>query len=516
MRFKKLFSTVAVSVAAMLALGSVSVFAALPAADPTVALEIGSTYNVTTSGIFAKNKAGTEVKSSDNRFVATCTIDSKGFNLKNDGNGVKFLTPASECKVTFTETNSKASKVSWTADGNENSADVPAGGGTVTLPANTVCTMVGTTSSSAKIPTVEVKSSVAPTAYYSLSGTVKVNGVAKSGVTVKLKGSDYVTSSTVTTDETGAYKFENIGNIETVDVVIEDGTDYFGATINDISVTTDITGQDFDLTEKVSAKSISTSAFLSANDIDLGSETSKNFTNESVLADYFTVVTDSNPLTVDTANTKFGNTTFTQRIKTNGAGSTSKRAIKFTTTGAGYVQVVAITGSNTDAARKCVLSDGTNELASVACAVKTVNETATAVPTALNYYLSGAGTYYIYSSANIGILSVNVVVGANLTQSSDASKPAAYVNGTDAYILSAVPKASAETSSVLSIDTVGEDNIDTTGTVFESVVIDNFAFDASAVCSAAADGDYIYGVHLENADSEAATNITTKINNSYK
>ncbi|MEI3163660.1 MAG: hypothetical protein V8S74_09805 [Lachnospirales bacterium] len=516
MRFKKLFSTVAVSVAAMLALGSVSVLAALPATDPTVALEIGSTYNVTTSGIFAKNSAGKEAKSSDERFVATCAIDSKGFNLKNDGNGVKFLTPASECKVTFTETNSKASKVSWTADGNENSADVPAGGGTVTLPANTVCTMVGATSSSAKIPTVEVKSAVAPTAYYSLSGTVKVNGVAKSGVTVKLRGSDYVTSSTVTTDETGAYKFENIGNIETVDVVIEDGTDYFGATINDISVTSDITGQDFDLTEKVSAKSISTSAFLSANNIDLGSETSKNFTNESVLADYFTVVTDSNPLTVDTANTKFGNTTFTQRIKTNGAGSTSKRAIKFTTTGAGYVQVVAITGSNTDTARKCVLSDGTNELASVACAVKTVDETATAVPTALNYYLSGAGTYYIYSSANIGILSVNVVVGANLTQSSDASKPAAYVNGTDAYILSAVPKASAETSSVLSIDTVGEDNIDTTGTVFESVVIDNFAFDASAVCSAAADGDYIYGVHLENADSEAATNITTKINNSYK
>ena len=138
------------------------------------------------------------------------------------------------------------------------------------------------------------------------------------------------------------------------------------------------------------------------------------------------------------------------------------------------------------------------------------------MPTALNYYLSGAGTYYIYSSANIGILSINVVIGAKLTTSSDLSKPAAYVNGTDAYILSAVPKASVENRKVLSIDTVGKDNIDTTSTVFESVVIDNFAFDASSVCSVATTGDYIYGVHLENADSEAATNITTKINNSYK
>lgn len=516
MRLKKLFSTVAVSVATILALGSISVFAALPTADPTVALEIGATYNVTTKGIFAKNSAGTEAKSTDNRFVATCAIDSKGFNLKTDGNGVKFLTPTSECKVSFTETNSKASKIRWIADGTEQSADVPAGGGTVTLPPNTVCTMVGATSSSAKIPTVEVKSTVEPTAYYSLSGTVKVNGVVKSGITVKLTGSDYVTSSTVITDETGAYKFENIGNIETVDVIIEDGTDYFGATINDISVTSDITGQDFDLTEKVKAKPILTSAFLSANDIDLGSETSKNFTNENVFADYFTVVTDTNPLTVDTVNTKFGNTTFTQRIKTNGGGSTSKRAIKFTTSGAGYVQIVAITGSPSDATRKCIISDGTNELASVACTVTNVGGTDTAVPTALNYYLSGAGTYYIYSSANIGILSINVVIGAKLTKSSDLSKPAAYVNGTDAYILSAVPKASVETRKVLSIDTVGKDNIDTTSTVFESVVIDNFAFDASSVCLVATTGDYIYGVHLENADSEAATNITTKINNSYK
>ena len=59
MRLKKLFSTVAVSVATILALGSISVFAALPTADPTVALEIGATYNVTTKGIFAKNSAGT-------------------------------------------------------------------------------------------------------------------------------------------------------------------------------------------------------------------------------------------------------------------------------------------------------------------------------------------------------------------------------------------------------------------------------------------------------------------------
>ena len=70
MRLKKLFSTVAVSVATILALGSISVFAALPTADPTVALEIGATYNVN-KGYFCKEFSWYKAKSTDNRFVAT-------------------------------------------------------------------------------------------------------------------------------------------------------------------------------------------------------------------------------------------------------------------------------------------------------------------------------------------------------------------------------------------------------------------------------------------------------------
>ena len=81
--------------------------------------------------------------------------------------------------------------------------------------------------------------------------------------------------------------------------------------------------------------------------------------------------------------------------------------------------------------------------------------------------------------------------------------------------MSAVPAANLASTS-LSIDTESGTNIDLTGTVYNTVSINNFVFDADAICEATGDSDYVYGVKLTEAGADAVTNITTKVINSYK
>lgn len=243
------------------------------------------------------------------------------------------------------------------------------------------------------------------TAYYTLSGSVKVNGALRGGVTVKLQDSSYVTKETVITDKMGNFKFKKIGNTETVNVVVDGTADYFGGSINNITLASDLSGQVIDLEKKVIAPKIDDKASLNVNDLSIG-----DLINDKVIGTYFTVNTDASPLTVEESNEKIDNVVYTKKIKTNGTGSANKRAIKFTTTGPASVKVVATTGSTKDKTRKCIISDGVRDLASVTCKVDVRTDKSVATPTVLEYNIEKAGTYYIYSSDNIGIYSIDVTI----------------------------------------------------------------------------------------------------------
>ena len=196
--FKKV---VAAALAATMTLGCVPAFAT-PSADPEVAVVIGETYDLTTGGgLFTKQKV-TDNKvqtSTDGRFISDATIDGAGVNMKPDQGGLKLLTPgdADGCKLIITDGNEKDFKVSY--NGKSETSNGVSVYKTGVIPANTVVTIEGnTTKGSTKISSIQVKTGASPTAFYSISGTVKVNGVAKAGIPVVLEGSDDVTNPKAT------------------------------------------------------------------------------------------------------------------------------------------------------------------------------------------------------------------------------------------------------------------------------------------------------------------------------
>ena len=70
-----------------------------------VAVDEGS-YNVTQTGIFVTNSAGTDKQSTDSRFLASCQINNSGLNLKGEDYPV-FFRVESKMILTFTDSNSK-------------------------------------------------------------------------------------------------------------------------------------------------------------------------------------------------------------------------------------------------------------------------------------------------------------------------------------------------------------------------------------------------------------------------
>ncbi|MCM1325090.1 MAG: right-handed parallel beta-helix repeat-containing protein [Bacteroidales bacterium] len=100
------------------------------------------------------------------------------------------------------------------------------------------------------------------------------------------------------------------------------------------------------------------------------------------------VVVENNGVTV-------GGVKYTKRMKTGGEGTTDYRSIRFTTTDAATVTIVAVS-SNSKQTRKMGISDGTLEDGKlVDFATKEVGGTASTY----TFKLSEAGTYYIHSQA---------------------------------------------------------------------------------------------------------------------
>lgn len=126
-----------------------------------------------------------------------------------------------------------------------------------------------------------------------------------------------------------------------------------------------------------------------------------------------TAIADSSAGMKIESNTKtIGGDTFTKVLKTNGAGSISKRALKFTLADSAKIEVYCVSGNDTDAGRKLVLATGST--------VK--NDTNTAPTTAgiLNYGTVDADTYYLYSgNSGINIYAVKITY----SETSDAVLP---------------------------------------------------------------------------------------------
>ncbi len=146
-------------VAATVALSSVAAFAgALPELqDPTKPLEMGTTYDMNKNGgVVASNSGGTIVE--NGQFSYNCTVDGSGLKVKQQSSTdqiAKFLTPAEQCRIAITISNDKAATLSY---GDSNTLTCAANSRTKSdiIPASTIVTLNGATTSGATITTIEV------------------------------------------------------------------------------------------------------------------------------------------------------------------------------------------------------------------------------------------------------------------------------------------------------------------------------------------------------------------------
>ena len=110
---------------------------------------------------------------------------------------------------------------------------------------------------------------------------------------------------------------------------------------------------------------------------------------------------DAKKLLVENSTKSFSNPedssqdrSFTKRIKTNGGGETSKRAVKIVTTGKAKIVVYALTGKSTET-RTLVLNDGSEKTATVADGSDI---------TRVEYEVTDASTCYLYFSGQSGYI----------------------------------------------------------------------------------------------------------------
>lgn len=228
-----------------------------------------------------------------------------------------------------------------------------------------------------------------------------------------------------------------------------------------------------EIEEKVSAQNINTVAYLNANDL------SGTLQDTAVLETYFTVSDSQNGgLSAASFDGSFADVTYTHSIAMGGSGNKNKRAIKFTTNGAAYIQFVAASNSSSGT-RNIVLADETTNLKTTGLTSKT--------PVAINYYATSAGTYYIYPEASIHLLSVAVVVGEGLI-TDGVSNGAVFADTADAYALAAVSDSDLSNDSI-AITMDGKTSTPADTSVYKAVKVDNIVITADDIGA-----DFIYAV----------------------
>ena len=135
-------------------------------------------------------------------------------------------------------------------------------------------------------------------------------------------------------------------------------------------------------------------ATINASDLTAG-----DITANTVSGQFKLIADATNKLTVEANSKSLDGYTFTQRLKTNGTGAVDKRAISFTTTGAGNVIFYAMSGSNKEDRPVNLLNAEGTIVGTVTVSGTTFAKYTIAIPSAGTYYLvsgkSGINFYLI-------------------------------------------------------------------------------------------------------------------------
>lgn len=135
-------------------------------------------------------------------------------------------------------------------------------------------------------------------------------------------------------------------------------------------------------------------ATINASDLTAG-----DITANTVSGQFKLIADATNKLTVEANSKSLDGYTFTQRLKTNGTGAVDKRAISFTTTGAGNVIFYAMSGSNKEDRPVNLLNAEGTTVGTVTVSGTTLAKYTIAIPSAGTYYLvsgkSGINFYLI-------------------------------------------------------------------------------------------------------------------------
>ena len=135
-------------------------------------------------------------------------------------------------------------------------------------------------------------------------------------------------------------------------------------------------------------------ATINASDLTAG-----DITANTVSGQFKLIADATNKLTIEANSKSLDGYEFTQRLKTNGTGAVDKRAISFTTTGAGNVIFYAMSGSNKEDRPVNLLDASGATVGTVTVSGTTLAKYTIAIPSAGTYYLvsgkSGINFYLI-------------------------------------------------------------------------------------------------------------------------
>ncbi|MCD8089880.1 MAG: hypothetical protein LUD81_04545 [Clostridiales bacterium] len=242
-------------------------------------------------------------------------------------------------------------------------------------------------------------------------------------------------------------------------------------------------------------------------------DTAETISDDKTYCTYFTVLADSaNTVTVESSSKTFEDAlSFDYRMKSGGTTATDSsglptaRAVKFSTTGAGIVQLCGIAaGSDGTRYAHVYNSDMSTKQGSLTVSSST-GETVSEL-----IILPSVGTYYITFEKAVNLYAVNVVVGGVKTDSTGSG----YIltDTTDSYIIAGITAEESELSdySELSVS-VEADNTEAVSTevVYEKAVVDDFIITPAYL----GDGyTYLYVVKISgsggNTDFSYKTSLT--------
>ena len=232
------------------------------------------------------------------------------------------------------------------------------------------------------------------------SVTISGNKAVAVGSSISLQATVSPSNATVqtlswTSSNTGAATVSGSGSRATVTGVAA-GTAVITAATKECTATCEIT---------VESGTLPAETWWKADEYAAGDIT------ETTELGIMTAVIDSatNKLTIENSPKTIEGIVFNARLKTNGSGSTSKRALKFNVSGPCTVTVYCVSGNSDDADRLFVLADDNGPLVSDNCAPVEAG-------TLVYDYTGTAGTLYLYSgNRGINIYGVKISTTAGTT-----------------------------------------------------------------------------------------------------